>query len=143
MKGFLVDTCAISEFTKAAPNLGLVSWLARIDSRVTYLSAVTVAELRYGIARLPSGGKRERLEDWLTSQVLTEYRDRILAFDADVAQRWGRLRSQARPGGVLLPAIDAMIAATAVHYNLAIVSRNEQDFRVMGVDVVNPWSAGS
>jgi predicted nucleic acid-binding protein len=140
VRGFLVDTCAISEFTKPAPDLGLVSWLAQTDSNLTYLSAVTVGELRFGIAIQSVRKKRERLENWLRSEVLSEYEGRILPFDEDVAQRWGRLRSEARKTGTSVPVIDAMIAATAIHYNLAIVSRNETDFRRMGLDIVNPWS---
>jgi predicted nucleic acid-binding protein len=140
VKGFLIDTCAISEFTKESPNLGLVSWLARIDSTVVYLSAITIGELRYGMSLVSNQKKRSALERWLRADVLAEFNHRILAFDSDVAERWGRLRADARKNGTPVPVIDAMIAATAVQHNLAVVSRNESDFERMGVDVVNPWS---
>lgn len=140
MRGFLVDTCAISEFTKHSPNLGLVSWLARADSSIVYLSAITVGELRYGISILSDRRRQSALERWLRGEVLPEFNGRILPIDADVAERWGRLRAAARQNGKPLPVIDAVIAATAVQYNLAVVSRNESDFERVGVDVINPWS---
>jgi predicted nucleic acid-binding protein len=76
----------------------------------------------------------------LRGEVLPEFNGRILPIDADVAERWGRLRAAARQNGKPLPVIDAVIAATAVQYNLAVVSRNESDFERVGVDVINPWS---
>ena len=140
MRGFLIDTCAISEFTKQSPNLGLVSWLSRVDSEILFLSALTVGELRYGIALESQRKKRESLDRWLRSEVLVDFDDRILPFDAEVAERWGRVRANARTDGSPVPTVDAMIAATALHYNLAIVTRNETEFRRAGADVVNPWA---
>ncbi|HLI96214.1 MAG TPA: type II toxin-antitoxin system VapC family toxin [Candidatus Baltobacteraceae bacterium] len=140
MKGFLVDTCAVFEFTKQSPNLGLVSWLARVDSSIVYLSAISIGELRYGISVLTNHKRRSALERWLRADVLAEFNGRILSFNGDVAERWGRLRADARKRGTPLPVIDAMIAATAAHYNLGVVTRNESDFEQMGIDVINPWS---
>lgn len=138
MRGFLLDTCVVSEFSKPAPNLGVVEWLSRIDESILYLSAVTVGELRYGIAR-QSGRKREALEEWLHGQVLTDFNDRILAFNDAVADFWGALRARAKVKGTPPPVIDAMIAATALHHHLRLVTRNESDFKRMGLDVLNPW----
>jgi predicted nucleic acid-binding protein len=140
VRGFLLDTCAVSEFAKQSPNLGLVSWLARVDSAAVYLSAVTVGELRYGIARLAERKRRDALERWLQSEVLADFSERVLSFDGEVAERWGRLRADAQRAGTPVPVIDAMIAATAVHYNLALISRNEADFKAMPMDVINPWT---
>jgi len=140
VKGFLVDTCAVFEFTKQSPNLGLVSWLARVDSSIVYLSAISIGELRYGISVLTNHKRRSALERWLRADVLAEFNGRILSFNGDVAERWGRLRADARKRGTPLPVIDAMIAATAAHYNLGVVTRNESDFEQMGIDVINPWS---
>lgn len=138
MRGFLLDTCVVSEFSKPAPNLGVVEWLSRVDGSVLYLSAITIGELRYGIARQP-GKRRDALEEWLHSRVLTHFGDRILSFSSAVADFWGTLRARARANGTTAPVIDGMIAATALHHHLRVVTRNEPDFARMGLDVLNPW----
>lgn len=140
MKGFLLDTCGISEFSKISPDLGLISWLARVNPTIVFLSAVTIGELQYGISRAPDGQRRRHLERWLRSDVLPDFEERILPFDGEVAERWGRLRAERRKSGTPIPAIDAMIAATALQYNLAVVTRNEADFQGTGIDILNPWS---
>lgn len=142
MKGFLIDTCVISEFTKPSPDLGLVTWLAKIEPSILYLSAITVGELQYGIGLQTEKKKRDFLDRWLRSDVLVEFEGRILSFDSDVARRWGGLRAKARSNGNPVPTIDSMIAATALHHNVAIVTRNVTDFHRIGVDVVNPWTGG-
>lgn len=140
MRGFLLDTCAISEFTKESPNLGLVTWLARTDANLVYLSALTIGELRYGISLQRERKKRERLERWLRGEVLPEFEERILSFDIGAADKWGNVRANARHAGTPAPVIDSMIAATAIHFGLAVVSRNDADFQRLNADVVNPWS---
>ena len=135
MKGYLLDTCAISEFTKLAPNLGLVEWLARIDPSIVYLSAITLGELRYGIALQRDARRRSALENWLRAEVLVQFEGRILAFDALAADVWGRSRARSRAAAV----IDAQIAATGQQHGLAVVTRNDADFRRLGADVLNPW----
>lgn len=141
MKGFLLDTCAISEFAKPSPNLGLVAWLSRIDVSLLFLSSLTIGEIRYGISLQPDRRKRNFLERWLSAEVLSDFQGRILAVDESVAQRWGRLRAQARTAGSPAPVIDALIAATALQHGLAVVTRNDADFERLGADVVNPWKA--
>lgn len=140
MKGFLLDTCAISEFARASPNLSLISWLARIDPTIVFLSAVTIGELRYGISLAANKKRRETLERWLRSDVLADFDGRVLPFDGEVAEKWGRLRATHKASGTPVPVIDAMIAATAVQYNLAVVTRNQSDFARIGIEIVNPWS---
>ena len=140
MSGYLVDTCAISEFQKPNPDLGVVAWFARMDLALLYLSAFTIGELRYGIELLKDRKKRTALERWLLSDVLAEFNGRVLGIDTDDADLWGRLRAKARAAGKSVAVIDAILAATALRHNLTIVTRNEGDFRNAGVDVVNPWS---
>ena len=140
MRGYLGDTCAISEFQKPAPDLGVVAWFARTDLSLLYLSAFTIGELRYGIDLLKDRKKRTVLERWLLSDVLGEFDGRVLGIDTDDADLWGRLRAKAKAAGKPVAVIDAMLAATALRHNLAIVTRNESDLRPAGVEVVNPWS---
>jgi predicted nucleic acid-binding protein len=140
LSGFLLDTCVLSEFTKPRPNGGLASWLADIDETTAYISAITIGELRYGIAVLPLSAKRRDLERWLTSEVLRDFAGRIVPLDFDVADRWGSIRAQARARGLTIPPVDGMLAATAEQRNLTIITRNEAHFRDAGAHVLNPWS---
>ena len=139
MSGFLLDTCAVSEFKKPVPNAGLRAWLVKVDLSTVYLSAVTIGELRYGIASLRERSKKSELERWLTDEVLAAFTGRVLAFDSEVAQRWGSIRAGGRLSGKVVPPIDAMIAATALHRNLSVVTRNEADFADTGAVILNPW----
>ena len=139
MSGFLLDTCVLSEFRKPAPDRGLVAWLEAIDETTTYISSLTVGELRFGIARSPAGRKRNELERWLSSEVVPTFAGRILQIGHDVADRWGRIRADADARGKSLSPLDALIAATAMHYNLGLVTRNEKHFPA-GTGIVNPWS---
>ena len=139
MSGFLLDTCVISEFKKPRPNAGLFSWLESVDVTTTYLSALTIGELRYGISRLPKGKKRTELERWLASEIIPGFPDRVLPITSDVTDRWGRLRAQSDALGKTLSPLDALIAATAVHYNLTLITRNEKHFPE-DLTIINPWT---
>jgi predicted nucleic acid-binding protein len=140
VSGYLVDTCAISEFQRPSPDLGVVAWFARTELSTLHLSAITIGELRYGIALLKDRKKRSSLEHWLVSEVLPAFEGRVLPIDADGAARWGEVRARARLAGKTVSVLDGLLAATALHYNLSIVTRNEDDFAHAGVDIVNPWS---
>ena len=138
MNGYLLDTCVISEFKKPRPDSGLFAWLESVDSGTTYLSALSIGELRYGVSRLPKGRKRTELERWLTAEIIPVFTDRILPMTVDVADRWGRLRAHAESRGKVLSPLDALIAATAVLHNLTLVTRNEKDYPEE-IILLNPW----
>ncbi len=84
--------------------------------------------------------KRLALETWLVSELIPRFNGRILAFDIDVAQLWGRIEGRARLGAGKLPVIDSQIAATALHTGLTLVTNNERDFSRTGAVIVNPWN---
>ena len=136
MTRYLLDTCAVLEFAKREPNAGFLAWAHEIDPSRTYLSAMTIGELYYGIG-LAHDPQKARLETWLSNEVVPEFGARILAFDAGVAARWGAIR--ARRAGATLSALDAAIAATASRHDLTIVTCNEMDFSNAGVSIYNPW----
>lgn len=115
--------------------------MSGVELDVLYLSAVTIGEVQRGIALLADGAKRRRLERWLVSDLLGGFVNRIIAFDGDVALRWGELRARTEKVGGKLPVLDAIIAATALTHGLPVVTRNEGDFRRSGARVFNPWSA--
>jgi predicted nucleic acid-binding protein len=139
MSGFLLDTNCISELVRVKPEPHVIQWLESADEGLLYLSVLTLGEIRKGLAALPQGIRRTRLETWLEIDLQTRFSGRILPVDAPVADRWGLLAAQAKAKGVVLPVIDGLLAATAVHYNLTVVSRNIGDFAGAQVPVLNPW----
>ena len=140
---YLIDTNLISEVRKKAKaNPGVIEFFNHLagTGKAVYLSAVTVGELRRGIELIRLRGDAEQatlLEDWLTN-LINEYADKVLAFDADAAQIWGRLRAP-NPEH----AIDKQIAATALVHDLTVVTRNTTDFEGTGVRVINPFVAAT
>src|SRR4029077_11665467 len=102
---------------------------------------LTLGEIRKGLAALAQGRRRTRLETWLEVELRARFSGRVLPIDEQVADRWGLLAAQAKRKGIPLPIIDGLLAATALHYNLTVVSRNSSDFASAQVPVVNPWEA--
>lgn len=139
MSGFLLDTNCISEAVRANPEPRVLAWLEAADESLLYLSVLTLGEIRKGLAALPQGRRRTRLEAWLEVELRARFSGRILSIDAEVADRWGLLAADARGQGKGLSVIDGLLAATALHHNLTIVSRNISDFSSLPVAVLNPW----
>ncbi|HET7814675.1 MAG TPA: type II toxin-antitoxin system VapC family toxin [Candidatus Baltobacteraceae bacterium] len=96
-------------------------------------------EIRKGIALLGDRQRARKLDLWLTSVLPRQFGDRVLSFDLDVADRWGRLMAWSKRNRIMLSPIDSLIAATALQYNMSVVTRNERDFLDAGVAVTNPW----
>jgi predicted nucleic acid-binding protein len=111
------------------------------EESLLYLSVLTLGEIRKGAAALPQSRRRTYLESWLESDLQVRFSGRILAIDNAVADRWGWLTAEAERKGKPLSAIDGLLAATALHHNLTIVSRNISDFTSTQVPVLNPWDA--
>jgi toxin FitB len=136
---FLLDTCVVSEFTKPQPNAQLDAWLDATAESALYLSVVTLGEIQQGITRLPPSIRRQRLQGWLDDDLSVRFAGRILVIDAPVCIAWGRLRADSAAQGRVLPVIDALIAATALHHRMVLVTRNERDFeQIPGLEVFNP-----
>jgi predicted nucleic acid-binding protein len=137
---YLIDTNVISEVRKRAKaDIGVQDFFKQVakEEAQTFISVITVGELRRGVELIRHRGdmpQANRLEKWL-DKLLTEYRDNILSFDQDMAQLWGRLRAP-HPEN----ALDKQIAATALVYDLTVVTRNHKDFTRTGVRVLNPFN---
>jgi predicted nucleic acid-binding protein len=137
---FLLDTNVISEPMKARPNAGVLAWLAEVDEGTVFLSVVTVTELRYGIERLATGKRRDRLDDWLRKDLGSRFEGRILPADVGIADACGRLVARSESLGRPIEPRDAFIAATAEVHGLTLVTRNAADFEPTVKALVTPWT---
>ena len=133
---YLVDTNVISELVRPKPAKTVLAWFENIPSEALHISVLTLGEIRRGVEQMPDGARREKLRLWLEHELVDWFGTRILLVDIPVADRWGRLVAQmGRP----VPSIDSLLAATALHYELRLVTRNQKDFDYPGLEVVNPW----
>ncbi len=138
--GFLLDTNVISELMKARPSRRVSDWVDATAEALLYLSVITLGEVRKGIDLLDDADpRRVALQSWLDHDLRIRFGERLLDFDAGVAERWGQLEATARKRRATLPTIDAQLAATALHHGLTFVTRNAADVRPTGVQVFNPW----
>lgn len=133
---YLLDTNVISEFVKARPSSAVAAWLETVPSTALHLSVISLGEIRHGVEAVRDRSRRERLRVWLEQDLRAWFEDRLLPVSTSVADRWGRLLAEA---GRSVPAVDSLIAATALDHGLRLVTRNVRDFRFPGLEVVNPW----
>lgn len=136
---FLLDTNAVSEWVKPRPDPGLIGWMESTDEDRIFISVVSLAELHYGVERMPAGRRRNRLERWLEHELPLRFESRILPVDIGVAEAWGRTVSRSEAVGRPIGVIDAFLAATAETYQLTLVTRNVSDFSLLKA-VLNPWT---
>lgn len=136
-----LDTCAVSELIRSRPDRAFTEWFNRQDESDVYMSVFTVGELEKGVVKLPASRKKERLMRWLQEDVKERFADRLFEVDLEIATTWGRIRGEAERRGGPLPAIDGLIAATAIANDCVVVTRNVADFERAGARTVNPWSA--
>jgi predicted nucleic acid-binding protein len=139
MSGFLLDTNCISELIRPRPDRRVMEWMEAANEASLYLSVLTLGEIRKGLTALPQGTRRTKYETWLEVDLKARFHGRILPVNADVADRWGLLTADAKRQGRPLPVIDGLLAATALHHILTVVSRNVSDFVSARVAVLNPW----
>jgi len=137
----VLDTNVVSEMMKTAPSPAVTAWIEAQPQTDTYVTAVTRAEIFYGIELLPSGKRRDAIAD--AAERLFEQRiaTPILPFDSDAARIFGKLAATQRRLGRPMDFMDAQIAAIALSRRAAIATRDIADFANCGVRVVNPWAA--
>jgi len=139
MSGFLLDTNCISEALRLKPDPNVGNWMQVVDQALLYLSVLTLGEIRKGLAQLAQGKRRAQLETWLEIELQARFAGRILPIDAATADRWGLLAPEAKRMGKPLSIVDGLLAATALHHNLTMVTRNVSDFKGFSIPVLNPW----
>lgn len=132
---YLIDTNIISETIKKVPNKNVIKWLDKIDMHHIYLSVITLGEIRKGIEKINHESKKQALIQWLELDIIKQFGNRIIPVDFAVADKWGYLCSKSN-----LPAVDALIGATALVSNLKLVTRNTKDFeKIPSLEIINPW----
>ena len=137
---YLLDTCVVSERMKADPDRNVLEWLSSVDEDSLYLSAVTIGEIRKGIALLGDTKRAAQLSE-LLNELEYEYSHRILSYNISVAETWGNTVANAERQGFQRPVLDSLIAATAKLDGLVLVTRNVADMEHMGVVILNPWDS--
>jgi hypothetical protein len=134
----VLDTCVLSEPLKPIPEPKVIEWLDDQVADTLYISAVTCAELRFGVLRLPESKRKKDLAARV-ARVLDLFNDRTLPFDARAAEHLAQIAARIQKFGKNAKAPDAYIAATAAAHGFAVATRNVKDFEPFGVKVINPW----
>lgn len=136
---FLLDTCVISELIKTEPNQNVIDWVATCEEHCLFLSSLTIGEIQKGISKLPNSGKKKTLQNWVDKDLSARFEGKILPIDAIVAQKWGKILADSEKDGSKMPAIDSLIAATAIVNDMTVVTRNTEDMLNSGAALYNPW----
>ena len=136
----LVDTNVVSEPLGADPESRVADWLDAQALETLYLSAITVAELRFGVRALPDGRRRDRLHEDVERQILPMFAGRVLAFDLAASRAYAELMAKARSAGRPISASDGYIAATAAANAMMVATRDTAPFEATGLKTLNPWT---
>lgn len=137
---YLLDTNIVSETMRRRQNKLVIGWLEQVPAEALFVSVLTLGEIRKGIERLADKKRREKLRLWLEHDLPEWFEGRVLSVDLAVADRWGRLLAEV---GRPVPTIDSLLAATALHYELRLVTRNARDFDYPELEVIDPWQNGA
>ena len=135
----LLDTNVISELMRGQPSTTVLDWFGQHDAAQLYISAITEAELRTGIAILPEGQRRDRLQMALDAMIEQDFQTRILPFDSPAARAYADIAARRRAAGRPIAEADCQIAAIAMAAGAPVATRNVKDFDGCGVTVINPW----
>lgn len=136
---FLIDTCCISELTKKHPDQNVISWFSNQDETEMYVSVITFGELIKGVDKLSASKKKVELNQWINNDLKQRFRNRILDISLTEVKKWGEILTLCENKGTPIPAIDALIAATALVHDLTVVTRNIKDMQPSGAYILNPW----
>jgi tRNA(fMet)-specific endonuclease VapC len=136
---YLLDTNVISELITKQPDARVIQWMQNVDEDLLYLSVITIGEIKKGIEKLPATPRMEVLAAWLQNDLLERFRHWQVPIDVEILLKWGELTARLETAGNPLPAIDSLMAASALQRELILVTRNTRDFVATGVRTLNPW----
>ncbi|ESY46396.1 PIN domain-containing protein [Mesorhizobium sp. RSR380A] len=137
----LLDTNVLSEVTRPAPVARVLGWLDELDEDRSFISVVSIAEIRRGVSLMDEGRKREALAEWLARDLPQRFEQRVLPVDDAVALAWGDLMGFGKHRGRGLSSMDGLIAATAIAHELTLATRNTKHFEGFGLELFDPWTA--
>lgn len=135
----VLDTNVVSELISAQPSEAVLSWLASQPADTLYLTTITLAEVRYGLAILPEGRRRLGLSQQFEGQVRVAFGDRVLPFDEQASMEYARMKATARGAGKAISDTDGYIAAIALAHGFAVATRDRSPFEAAGVKVIDPF----
>jgi predicted nucleic acid-binding protein len=135
----VLDTNVVAELMRNAPEPAVVRWVDAFDAADMFITAVTAAELMYGVARLPEGRRKERLSVKVSALVAEDFADQVLPFDEPAAVHYGNIVASRERSGRPISMADAQTAAICRHWSAGLATRNVTGFADTGVHVVNPW----
>ena len=136
---WLLDTNVLSELRRPKPEQKVVAFVAGCPLDQLDISAVTFAEIRFGIELIVEPNRRADLNDWLTNKVRPMFGERVLQVTEDIMLKWRLLVEEGRKVGHTFSQPDLIIAATALHHGLTLVTRDRSDYDKARVPVINPW----
>lgn len=134
----ILDTNVVSEAMKPEPDANVMAWLNNQSVETLHIASITLAELLFGISALPSGKRKDMLDQALT-ELLELFNGRVLPFDSDAAHHYANLAVMAKTNGKGFPTPDGYIAAIAASKNFIAASRDESAFTAAGISIINPW----
>jgi predicted nucleic acid-binding protein len=136
----ILDTNVISELTRPAPDPGVIAWLDSLSAEETAITAITAAELRYGVCRMPDGCRKTELSEAISALINSDFRDRVAPFDVLAADQYAEVVTTREHAGQPISISDAQIAAICRVLNATLATRNTSDFTGTGVNLINPWN---
>ena len=141
MKGFLLDTNVLSEFSRSGfpPDVNVERWMESTHPDMLFTSVLSIGEIRKGIERLAPGRKRSELEHWLEADLNGWFGNNLLPVTKAISNRWGMVSAISEKRGKQLGNIDGLLAATAIEHDLTVVTRNTLHFENLGALILNPW----
>jgi predicted nucleic acid-binding protein len=139
LTGWLLDTNILSELRRSKPERKVLAFVTAQPLELLHVSAVTFAEIRFGIERVADAGRRAELNDWLAHRVRPMFEQRVLAITEDIMFKWRLLIDDGRKAGHTFSQPDLIIAATALHHGLTVVSRDVRDYQKARAPVLSPW----
>lgn len=137
----ILDTSVISELTRPVPDSGVITWLDSLPAEETAITAITAAELRYGVRRMPDGRRKTELSEAVGALINADFRDRVEPFDVLAADQYADVVTARERAGQPISISDAQIAAICRALDATLATRNTSDFTGTGVNLINPWKA--
>jgi predicted nucleic acid-binding protein len=135
---YLLDTNVISEPERKHPDQNVLEWLDGVDYHNVYLSALTVGEIKKGVAKLALGKRKAHIQNWL-EDVRKHFAGRVLPMTENTFVVWGQMFGDLEKRGIVRPILDSFFEATAIEHGLILVTRNVRNFKDSSVTILNPW----